>query len=252
MRRYARLKTAAAAAMALSLLAAGCGDDDETSTEDTTEEASESEYCDLAREMDEQEDFPSAEQLEAIQAAAPDEIKTEIDAVVTAFLAAIEAGDISSAFTDPAIEANFEAIDAYEVDVCGLEAEPEEEEQDPSVQEPDPSAAQFGVTATEYAFALEGAPAAGRTTITMTNAGEEAHLMYLFKIAEGSTFDEVSESQGDDGIEVDYESKAAASGETAVITADLAPGDYGMICYLPNPEGESHDSLGMVTQFSVV
>lgn len=43
----------------------------------------------------------------------------------------------------------------------------------------------------------------------------------------------------------------APAGETAVITADLAPGEYGMICYLPDANGTAHAELGMVTQFTV-
>ena len=251
MRRHTGFRTAAAATMALALLAAGCGDDAETSTEDTTEDASESEYCQLAVELDAQDDFPTVEQLEALQAAAPEEIADEIDIVVPVFVEAIEAGTPGNAFSDERIGDAFEPIDAYEADVCEIDKGEPEEEQDPSVTEADPSAAQLGVTATEYAFALEGTPAAGRTTLTMTNAGAEAHLMYLFQIAEGSTFDEVKESEGDEGIAADYESDSAVAGDTAVLTVDLVPGEYGMICYLPNADGESHDELGMVTQFTV-
>lgn len=250
MRKFGRLTTAASAAVVLSLLVAGCGDDDETSTEETEDTEEVSDYCELAVELDEQDDFPSVEQLAALEDAAPDEIADEIAVVVAAFTAATEAGTPGNAFSDPAVEEAFGPIEAYEEEECGLEGD-DEEPQDPSVQEADPSAAQVAVTATEYAFELGSAPVAGRTTFTMNNAGKEAHLMYILQVEEGSTFDEVFAAEGEEGVAADYESKAAVGGESAVITADLVPGEYGMICYLPDPEGTAHVELGMVTQFTV-
>lgn len=244
--RRSRAWTGAAVVAALAMMGAGCGDDDESNEAAEDPNAA---YCELARELDEQDDFPTAEQLEELRDAAPEEISEPINTVVDKFVAAIEAGDFAAAFEDPAVNEAFETIEPFEAEECGIESE-DEDEQDPSVTVPDPAAAQVAVTATEYAFAFD-APAAGRTTFTMTNAGAERHVMFLFRIEEGRSFNDVVESEGDEGIAEEWESKTAGAGEEAVLTADLAPGAYGMVCYLPTPEGESHDSLGMVSEFTV-
>jgi hypothetical protein len=208
-------------------------------------------YCAIARELDEQEGFPTADQLEEIRSAAPDEISDEISTVADAFLAGIEAGDPAAAFNDPAVEEAFGPIEAFETENCGLHGDDDEgAEQDPSVTEPDPDAAQVAVTATDYAFAFDP-PVAGRTSFTMTNAGEERHVMLLFRLAEGFTVDDVLESEGDEGAEEELESDTAAAGEEAVLTADLVPGVYGMICFLPDADGTPHFELGMVSEFTI-
>lgn len=262
-----------AGAAALALVVAGCGDDDEddAATTDTTVEAEDSggegdgeaaaefevapedeEYCAISRELDEQEDFPSTEQLETIRAAAPDAIAEEVDLVVEAFLA--NADDPFVVFEDPAVQEAFEPIEAFDLEHCGIGGDDEEEEaeQDPSVTEPDESAAQVAVTATDYQFAFAPEPAAGRTQFTMTNAGDERHVMVLFKLADGATMDDVMESEGEEGIDgPELESDSAAAGETAVLTTDLEPGTYGMICYIPDADGTPHLALGMVKEFTV-
>ncbi len=264
-----------AGAGALALVAAGCGDDEDedaastATTEEAADDAAEdeeadegeeasdgadSEYCQLSAELEEQESFPTNEQLEAIAAVAPEEISEEISLVVDAFLAANEAGDPGAAFADPAVEEAFGPIEAYDVDVCGFEDDGDEEEgseQDPSVTEVDPDAAQVAVVATEYAFEFD-APSAGATSFTMTNDGEETHVMAVFKLAEGATLDDALESEGDDEfVEEQFDSDVATPGGEAVLTAELTPGDWAMICYIPNTEGVPHFELGQIEEFTI-
>lgn len=206
-------------------------------------------YCEQARELDEQEDFPTAEQMEVLRANAPEEIAAEVDTVVSAFLAAGD--DPFAAFEAPGVEEAFGPIEAFEAEHCGIGAEDDEEEQDESVTQLDPTAARVDVVATEYAFDLSSTPAAGRTSFVMANEGEERHVMYLFRVEEGSTMEEVQASEGEEGVAEDWESDTAAAGEEAVLTADLAPGEYGLICYIPDPSGVPHLEHGMVTTFTV-
>ena len=252
-RRYRR-----AGAIALTVVmvaAAGCGDDDEDEASGGDVES----YCELARELDAQEDFPTAEQLEALRDAAPAEIEENVDTVVEAFLAGIEEGDPAAAFGDPEVEEAFGPIEEFEGSECGLggdEDDDEESEQDPSVTEIDPAAARVDVSATEYAFEFE-APAAGRVSIVMTNDGEETHLMAISRLAEGATLEQALEAEDPeaegllDETFTDLESDVANPGGEAVLTGDLEPGTYAMICYLPNSEGEPHLALGMAEEFTV-
>lgn len=254
-----RWTVAVAATVALGLVAAGCGDDDadEATTTTAAEAAGEdrdidpefADYCEIAIELEEQEEFASPEQLETIRDRAPEEIEEEIDFVVDAFLAAGD--DPFAAFDDPEVEAAFGPIEAFDAEHCGLELE-EEDEQDPASRELDPAAARVDVAATDYAFALDpAAPAAGRTSFVMTNQGAERHVMLLFRFAEGATMDQVLEAEGEEGVEEELESDFASAGEEAVVTADLVPGEWGLICYLPTADGTPHYEVGMQETFTV-
>jgi uncharacterized cupredoxin-like copper-binding protein len=85
----------------------------------------------------------------------------------------------------------------------------------------------------------------------MANEGVERHVMLLFRKAPGASTEDVLESEGDEGVEEEWESESAAAGEEAVLTADLVAGDYGMICYIPDPEGKPHFMLGMIEEFTI-
>lgn len=247
---WTRTARALVAITALTTVATACGDDDDAASGDDTEA-----FCDIARELDAQEDFPSLEQLEEYGREAPDEIREEADLVVGAFREATEKGDVFAAFEEPGIDEAFEdVIEPYEAEECGIdhtEGEEEDDEQDASVTSLDPAAARIDVAATEYAFDFTPPTAAGRTSFVMVNNGAERHVMYLFRISEGKTFQDVVDAGGEEGYDEDWESESATSGEEAVLTADLAAGDYGMICYIPDPEGTSHFELGMQETFTV-
>ena len=208
-------------------------------------------YCATAVELDEQEAFPSAEQLEKLRANAPEEIADEVGVVVDAFLAAGD--DPFAAFEAPGVDEAFEVIDPFEGEHCGIEQDDEEdgEDQDPSVTQLDPAATRIDVTATDYAFELSAAPTAGRTSFVMTNKGAQRHVMLLFRKSPGATTEEVLESEGDEGTEQEWESDTAAADEEAVLTADLVPGDYGLICYISSAGGKPHFMLGMTEEFTV-
>ena len=253
-----RTRRVVAGAAALSLVLAACGDDDEdAATTDTTAAAASEDttdaYCAFAEELDAQDEFPSPEQLEELRATAPDEIADEANTIVDAFIAAGD--DPFAAFELPEVNAAFEVIEPFDAEHCGIAVEGDEEDgedQDPSLTEPDESAAQVAVAATDYAFAFDpAAPAAGPTQFTMTNEGDERHVMYLFKLSEGATLDQVLESEGEEGFEFDAESDTAAAGEEAILTVDLTPGDWAMICYIPTAEGTPHFVEGMQTAFTV-
>lgn len=246
----------------MALLAAGCGNDDgrdgsaQESTTTTTEgpvvAAGAEEYCQLARLLDEQESFPTVEQLDELVAVAPDEIKPDVDYVVGRFREGIEAGDPARAFGDPEVERRLEPIEEFETEACGLSPdEGEDQEQDPSVTTLDPAATRVDVTATEYDFDF-AEPAAGRTSFVMANPGEESHMMLVARLKEGATLNEVLEADDpDEFVEEEFESDIANPGEEAVLTAELTPGNWAMVCPLPAADGEVHFLKGMAVAFTV-
>jgi hypothetical protein len=251
MRRTWRVMAAVAA---VALLAA-CGDDEELATGGDGQANGESAaYCEAARELDEQQSFPTTEQLDELAAAAPDEIKEDVEFVAGRFKEGIESGDPGSVFADPKVEERFGTIEEFEARECGLGGDDEdedEEEQDPSVTELDPAATRVDVTATEYDFEF-AAPAAGGTSFVMANEGQESHVMLLARLKEGATLEEALQSDDpDEFVEEEYESEVATPGEEAVLTADLTAGDWAMVCYIPAPDGQPHFAKGMAEPFTI-
>lgn len=253
-------------AACLALVAVACGDDDDettAATEETSEtteapaegaEGAESEYCRLATELDQQDDMPSPEQLEALRDAGPDEIQAELDVVVEAFLAA--EGDIGKAFSDPAVEENLGAIEDYEADVCGLGDGEEEGGEDEELETEAAEGAEV-VPVTGVDFAFEGLPAevaAGPTAFEFTNDGDVAHEMAIFKLGDGVELDALlaAEEEPTDEEAQDIGFTYAGPGEGGVfVNADLDAGTYAVVCFIPGPEGKPHYDLGMKTTFTV-
>jgi uncharacterized cupredoxin-like copper-binding protein len=254
--------------MAPLLLLTACGDDGGSESADATtttvggggggDEGEDSEYCTLSREMDEQEEFPSEEQLNALAAAAPDEIADDVQFVVDAF---IEAGEenIFEVFSDPEVEERLEPIEAYDAEVCGIESEDEELPEGVSREE-DAAATQVEVTPVEtgtgdaktYGWDFE-APSAGNVSFVMNNTGEEAHFIGVGKLAEGVTFEEALASEDtSETLTLEADSDVAAPGDTVYLTFEnLEPGEYGMICFIPAPDGTPHALKGMAEPFTV-
>jgi hypothetical protein len=252
-----RLGAAALAVVALGLSA--CGSDDDPATAATTTEAdaatttaasspdspaASEEYCTLAQELNEQEDLPTSEQLERYQSLAPEAVAEPVAVVVEAFAAAD--GDPSKIFGDPDTTAAIEELTAFEAEACGLEPP-----QDPDVTELDEEATRIEVTATDYAFELDVPTAAGRYSFVMANEGSEPHLLVLAQLEPGATLDEAMASEGEEGVATSFESGVAAPGAETVVTADLGPGDWVLICPIPDAEGTTHVEHGMVREFSV-
>lgn len=249
---WTRTGKALVAVTALALVATACGDDDD----DTASGGEDTEaFCEIAREIDSQEDFPTVAQLEEYRDAAPEEIRDSANLVADEFIKATEAGDVFAAFEAEGVDEAFEdVLQPYESEECGIEPDEEEEDEEPdqdaSVTSLDPAATRVDVVATDYTFAFTP-PVAGRTSFVMANQGAERHVMYLFRLAEGKTVEDVLASEGDEGYEEDWESASVKAGEEAVLTADLVAGNYGMICYIPTAEGKSHYELGMQKSFTI-
>jgi hypothetical protein len=206
--------------------------------------------------MNEQENPPSAAQIERYTELAPAEIE---DAVATAGPPVAEADGDPAAFflavaADEVEDAVFE-IDAWEVEHCGIDHAPPYPDE---ANELDPDATRVDVEASEYAFAFDPEVPAGPTSFVMTNVGQEAHFMTFTRISEGHTLDEVFAFEGDPeaaGLVTngEYDSGTAAPGgeDEEVVTLDLEPGSWVMLCFVPGPDGTPHAFSGMATPFTV-
>jgi hypothetical protein len=205
------------------------------------------EFCALAEELNTQEELPTAEQLSAYAELAPPELADDVATFIAAFEAAD--GDFGAVFSDPAAGSAIEAITAFEAESCGLEGGGPD--QDPSVTEIDPSATRVDVTASDYHFDLELPTDPGRFSFVMQNEGAEVHLMVLAELEDGASLEEAMASEGETGVVQFFESDIAPPGMEAVVTADLTPGRWVLVCPIPNGEGVAHAELGMVHEFTI-
>ena len=103
------LRRPAAGLTTLVVLLAGCSGDDGRDVQA---------YCDMSREFDAQEDFPTPEQLDRLAEAAPEEIRGDVEFVVERFKTAIETGDPAGAFDNAEVEQRLEPIEAFEAREC--------------------------------------------------------------------------------------------------------------------------------------
>lgn len=235
----------------LPLLAfAACGNDDDTAAGDGDGNGDDSsEFCAVAQELNESEEFPTEEQLERYKATAPAEIADDAAFVADAF---IEAGveGAGQLFADPEITERFERLETYEADECGLDVGGELP--DGVSRELDEDAQRVDVSAVEYDFIFEP-PTAGAVSFVMSNDGEEPHYLGLGKLREGATLeDAINADDPDEFAEWTADSDVVGPGGEAVLTVeDLEAGEYGMVCFIPGPDGTPHAFSGMAVPFTV-
>jgi hypothetical protein len=118
------------------------------------------------------------------------------------------------------------------------------------------------VQAGEYVYKLSGSPKAGWVTINFDNKGVEHHMMAVVAIKKGVTakqlvaaaasqtdaaFAKVAKGDGQVGSIPDVLSPGYA---TTVVTK-LAAGHYGVLCFVPAPDGKPHFMHGMVKVFDI-
>ncbi len=267
MNRTARRAGALMVAGMLSVGLGACGDDDEAGTSDTTREdaaADTGEFCDAAVAVDsanmglESGESTPEEVDAAMQAAedsAPDEIADAVGTMVSESKAlAAEAEGAGEGEGPPPIpsEEFFAAsaeVGGYLGENCDLGA--------------------LGVTATEYAF--DGIPEevpAGTTLLTFANDGTEFHEAVVLQIAEGEerSFEELMALPEEESaaLVTDKAFVFTPPDTETYVTAELDPGRYVAMCFVPTgatpealesgatlDESDGHFMHGMVTEFQV-
>jgi hypothetical protein len=113
------------------------------------------------------------------------------------------------------------------------------------------------VTLNDYGFASSRPLAAGHHTIRVDNAGPQPHELVMLKLVPGKTPADFAAW----GLAGRHGPAPAApvggaefldQGAGGVFAVDLAPGEYGYICFVPDAkDGKRHFRHGMVTQFTV-
>jgi hypothetical protein len=261
------LQRVGAGLCALTLFAglAACGDDDTTESDDATEtteaggEGEEAagtsdEFCgalaefngsvmqvDLDESSSEDDIKAAGEQLGGLSQTLADEAPEDLADTATELNAIIQAlndGDASEFQSDATFETYMGFVEGA-IDACDFET--------------------VDVTAVEYAF--EGVPetiGAGTVAFSFSNEGGEEHEMILVKKAEGVTqsFEEIAnlpEEESESLVEF-RGATYAAPGEESSALAELDPGEYAMLCFIPVGGDDSappHFTKGMLQEFTV-
>jgi hypothetical protein len=187
-----------------------------------------------------------------VVATAPDEIKDEI-AVLNQGVSDLErTGDFQVFETPQFVEAD-EAVDEYTIENCGWK--------------------EVNITATEYAFGgVAPEIEAGVTSFEFSNEGAEHHEMVIHRKNDGvtETFDQLlalSRDQLEAKVTFAGYAEAHPKEEGGHAVADLRPGQYHMVCFIPvgstpeaekaaqdagrDVEGPPHFTRGMKAEFTV-
>ncbi|CCF84975.1 hypothetical protein [Nitrolancea hollandica] len=118
-------------------------------------------------------------------------------------------------------------------------------------------AANITMTLKDYAFDLSTPVTAGKHTIKVVNAGPQSHEVAVLQFAPGKTMNDFMAWE-EGGMKEPPPGKflggitAIANGEHGYFTEDFAPGDYALLCFLPDTgDGKPHLAHGMAQSFTI-
>jgi hypothetical protein len=110
---------------------------------------------------------------------------------------------------------------------------------------------------TDYDFKPSRPLTRGKHSFIVQNAGPQAHEIVVVKLGPGKTIEDFGK-WAEGGLKGPPPASpvggvaAMDAGRTAQFTADLTPGDYGMICFIPDlKDGKPHLAHGMMKSFKV-
>jgi hypothetical protein len=117
-------------------------------------------------------------------------------------------------------------------------------------------ASDISVTLSDYAFAVTPAITSGKHVIKIENSASQAHEMLIAQLAPGKTPADlakwVDDMKGPPPATPMGGISGMTKGATVYVPVDLPPGEYGLLCFLPDAkDGKPHVAHGMMTQFTV-
>lgn len=120
-----------------------------------------------------------------------------------------------------------------------------------TVTAPRASVADTRMLLREYDFDIAPALTAGRHTIRVENGGTQPHHVAIVRLGAGRSAEDalawMRTMQGDAPDEMVGGTTAIAAGQVNYVTVDLVPGDYALICFIPDAtDGRSHAQHGML------
>lgn len=121
---------------------------------------------------------------------------------------------------------------------------------------PPPPPAEITVTLVDYAFGVEGEFLAGHNRVRVENRGPKEHHVAVGRLAPGATLRDAVEYDPASGepspVEFVGGSAGLAPGQVNVIDVALEPGEYVLLCFVPDEnDGRPHILHGMARQITV-
>jgi uncharacterized cupredoxin-like copper-binding protein len=118
-----------------------------------------------------------------------------------------------------------------------------------------PAATVVTIDATDYAFDAPDTIVAGLTTFRMVNAGREPHQAVVAG-ASDKTFAELEAALLREGPIPDWLAfpggpGVVVAGDSSIVTANVTPGNYLILCFIPSPDGRPHIMRGMYRRLVV-
>jgi hypothetical protein len=113
------------------------------------------------------------------------------------------------------------------------------------------------VTATDYAFALDGEFVPGSNEIHLVNDGAEQHHLQLVHLLEGNTFDDLTAALSEPGPLPTFMEGQGGVGviepgqEGTPVFSDLPEGEYALLCFVETAEGVPHFAQGMALPVTI-
>jgi uncharacterized cupredoxin-like copper-binding protein len=112
------------------------------------------------------------------------------------------------------------------------------------------------INLTDYAFTIQGALTAGKHTFKIVNKGPQVHEIQLIRLAPGKTAKDLmafmTKMEGPPPANALGGVAGFMPGMTAYTTADLTPGNYLLLCFVPDAkDGKAHFAHGMTKEFTV-
>jgi hypothetical protein len=112
------------------------------------------------------------------------------------------------------------------------------------------------LTLVDYAFAFSEPPTAGEHVIRVEVQAEQAHEVAFFRLAEGTTMDDVAAwaqtFEGEPPMTPVGGVPAMRAGQVAAVAVNFTPGQYVALCFIPDAtDGRIHVEHGMVLPFTI-
>lgn len=117
-------------------------------------------------------------------------------------------------------------------------------------------AADLTVTLSDYAFAIPDSIAAGKHLMRVENSAEQPHEILIVKLNDGASPADlvkwIEKMEGPPPAAPFGGTTAIAKGGVNVVAIDLPPGDYGVLCFIPDAnDGKMHVEHGMLRRLKV-
>lgn len=112
------------------------------------------------------------------------------------------------------------------------------------------------VTLADYSFTLSSPLTAGKHVIEVSSTATQPHELELVRFAPGKTIDDLAKwmakAEGPPPASALGGTSAMMPGITPRFTVDLTPGNYAMLCFVPDAkDGKPHLMHGMVQKFTI-